>query len=279
MLGSHPNAVFTPELNLVLADRMDRVLEAFRLSDAGYEAGLLRLIGALFYGEQSIDSAKAGRDWLQRRRDAATETVLWEIAEKVAPRQLVIPETLSPLRPDLLNRLQRFSPDSQWLHLVQHPRIYAEQVVYEMTERLFVPPDFKDFSHDPPMLDPQVAWLRIHGHVEYGFSSRPGAMCRRVRYEDVQSEPEEVLGALCEWAGWHTDPATLERMLHPEFSVFACKGPPGAVGGIDPGFMRDPFFTRALRPIVSLEGPLPWRSDGMGFSREVRARAEEYGYR
>ncbi len=279
VLGCHRDAIFIPELGVALADRVERLLEIFRLADSGIDTGLLRVVAELFYGGQTMDTVQAARDWLQRRIERPTDELLWEIAERVAPRHLVVPDTLSPLRPDLLARLHRYFPDSYWLHVVSHPRVYGAIAAYAYRDHLFVPADFKDHSYDPPVLDPQMAWLRIHGHIDEAFSWRGAALSGRLRAEDLMTDPEEVLWTLCDRFGWSYDENTPGTMLHPERSPFSKYGPPGAVNGLDVEFLRDPAFARKLRPVVSLDGPLEWRKDGAGFGDEVRVLATGYGYR
>jgi hypothetical protein len=278
MLGSHPDATLVPELGIALAERVEQLLEVFRLADGGIEAGLLRAVAELFLGGQRMESVQAAQDWLQRRIDRPTDELLWEIAERVAPRRLVVPDTLSPLRPDLLARLHRYFPESHWLHVTTHPRLYGATVAHAYRDHLFVPPDFKDHSYDPPVLDPQLGWLRIHGNIDEAFSWRGAERSGRLRAENLAADPERVLPVLCERLGWPFDERYLDAMLHPERSPYSTFGPPGAVNGLDAEFLHEPTFTRRLRSVKGLDGPLQWREDGAGFGMEVRMLADRYGY-
>jgi hypothetical protein len=66
-------------------------------------------------------------------------------------------------------------------------------------------------------------------------------------------------------------------MKHPEESPFACFGPPNALFGNDPGFLKEP----ALRPYKvkpqELESPLSWNPE-LRFSDIVIELAEYLGY-
>jgi hypothetical protein len=68
-------------------------------------------------------------------------------------------------------------------------------------------------------------------------------------------------------------------MLHPEASPFAGLGPLGAHLGNDINFLRSPRMASGRIPETWLGGPLPWRADGKGFTRQVERLALNLGYR
>ena len=67
-------------------------------------------------------------------------------------------------------------------------------------------------------------------------------------------------------------------MKHPERSPFARVGPATARLGNDINFLLDARIRPARVHRYSLDGPLPWRSDGKGFSPRVVKLATEFGY-
>jgi hypothetical protein len=67
-------------------------------------------------------------------------------------------------------------------------------------------------------------------------------------------------------------------MLHPEDSPYASLGPLGAHLGNDINFLRSPALRDGEIRYSTLEGPLPWRSDGKGFSKDVLDMARTLGY-
>jgi hypothetical protein len=138
--------------------------------------------------------------------------------------------------------------------------------------------DSIDYSTDPPTVDPQIAWHRIQKNILWFLRGIPPERKMRMRGEDLLKGPEENLKKICLWLRISTDQEAIEAMLHPEDSSFACLGPLGAHLGNDINFLRSP----ELRPVKirdsSLEGPLPWRTDGKGFTRVVMRLAREMGY-
>lgn len=283
MMGAHPDAFVVPELNLTLADQVGDLLGMFEMTDAAeLDNGLLRTVAELFGPGQTEEGLDYARNWLKWRSGWRTDQLLEEIARRVAPRQLVVPDISSPLRADLMLRLDSQFPDAPWIHVYRHPRLYSEVVVAELHDRLFVPPDYLDHGEkfDPPMLDPQMFWYRIHLMIDRAAATRAGgaATVLGVRAEAVLSAPELELARLAGWLGWRTDPAAIEAMMHPEWSPFAKLGPQGARSGFDPEFFESPHFEYRLRAVTTLDGVLPWRKDGRGFEAEVKQLAASYGY-
>ena len=96
--------------------------------------------------------------------------------------------------------------------------------------------------------------------------------------ETVLNNREAGLKQICQWLGLADDQAAMEAMLHPEDSPYACLGPLGAHLGNDINFLRSPKLRDGEIRTATLDGPLPWREDGQGFSPEVADLARELGY-
>jgi hypothetical protein len=283
MLGAHPDAFVVPELNLTLADNVGDLLGMFSMTEASSLAdGLLRTVAQLFGQGQSMDGVEAARNWLKWRSDWSTDALFCEIAKRVAPRQLVVPDTTSPLRTDLIQRLDHQFPDAHWVHVLRHPRPYCTVTVAEMHDRLFISPDFLDHNEkfDPPILDPQLFWYRLHITLDRATKTRSGGPSSvwRLRGESLLAAPERELAQLAEWLGWRTDEDAIASMLCPQQSIFAMYGPQGARAGFDSEFLDQPEFEYRVRPFTTLDGPLEWRPDGQGFAPEIKALANRYGY-
>lgn len=278
MLGAHPGALLLPEFHSTLAATVGGLLDVFEVGSAGFEHGLLRAVGAVFCGGQDEPNIEAAQRWLQRRSDRGTETLLMEFAERLAPRQLVVPDSSAGWRPDSLRLLDAMFPGAAWVHVLSHPRRYCADTLPTLRGRLHVAPDFRDHSVDPPLADPQFAWLRQHRNIERAIARRQGRSFT-LRVEQLKAEPEVTLASLCAQLGWDGSDAAIAAMLQPERSVFAGPGPDSAIWGLDEGFIRFPHFIRELRPLVSLDGPLEWRPDGREFGEEVKQLAQQFGYR
>lgn len=275
MLARHPALYVLPELCLFMADRVDDLLDIFRISQGAHGDGLLRAVAQLQFGAQRDAEIEAARDWLAQRRDRRVGELIEEFAASVAPRRLLIVDSESPLRPLDLWRLRRQLPEARAVQLLRHPWTQGQRMSAWLSECLFVPPDFKDHSWDPPMADPQIPWLRCNANIEAAFA--PSRELHRLRVETLDGDGASgVLKVLCEWIGVPTDTAILAAMVSGGDWAFAGHGPRSAPFGLE---------AEGLEPLlgagsdVALDLPLPWRADAIGFDASVVTRARAYGYR
>lgn len=279
MLGRHRRACDLPELNLFIAPTVTGLFEIGRLSDGLTIAGLKRALALLLHGVQDEDSVGSAERWLARRLDWRAVDLIDEFARQLAPRTLVSADATLAWRPDFIDRLLDQCPTLRLLHLVEHPRSWCAERVAALADKLFVAPDYKDYAQNPPLLDPQLGWLRAHCNLVEASAWLPPAQYRRQTIEALQLTPEAALAELCGWLGWAVDEAAIAAMQQPEASPFAAYGPSSALLGSDPDFVAAPHFLRRLRHRDRLEGALPWRPDGGGFAEEVLRVAEQFGYR
>lgn len=279
MLGQHSRAQDLPELGLFMAKTVGGLGEISALSDGLTTQGLRRALAALQFGSQSDAAIADAERWLARRSDWSGAMVLAEFAERLAPKTVVSADTAIGWRPDFLDRLLDEVPDIRLLHLVEHPRAWCRDTAATLEGRLFVAPDYKDYGSSPPAIDPQLAWLRVHGNLIAAGGELPGTRYRRLRVEALLGQPEAALAEVCTWLGWSAAEAELAAMQRPEFSPFACLGPGSALYGADERFLAEPGFMRRLRCAEPLDGALEWRDGVAGFAPEVRALAVACGYR
>ncbi len=276
VLGRHPRLYATPQLHLSLAGNVGRLLELFDASQDDRGDGLLRTVADLACGGQSAAALQAARDWLNARAALDTAALLRELAQLAAPRRLVIPEAEAALRVYELFKLQRLWPDAAVVHLVRHPWTQGCLMADWFRERLFVPIDYRDYSQDPPQIEPQIPWLRANLNLD-----RLGAHTAtyRLRGEMLDRGFDEAVGALCDWLGLPLDAAMLAAMAEPGEWRFAGPAPEEAPGGLEPDVTaeRSPQL-QALIEEPAMERALPWRDDGSGFAAEVMQLAERYGY-
>lgn len=279
-LAQHPALYALPELCLFMADRVDDLLGIFRISQGTHADGLLRAVAQLQFGAQRDGEIDAARDWLAQRRDSTVGELLAELAALIAPRRLVIPDSESPLRPIDLWRLRRHVAGARAIQLVRHPWTQGCLMAHSLRQRLFVPPDFKDHSWDPPMADPQIPWLRCNANIESSFASSPELM-RRLRLEALESAESRAgaLATLCEWIGVSAAPDIVDSMCKADDWIFAGHGPRAAPYGLEAEMLAPPpqaEHERAAHAALNL--PLPWRPDSIGFDASVVAHAQRYGY-
>jgi hypothetical protein len=289
MIGQHPRMYGLPETHLL----RDETLAGWwgRVDCAQYPMadGLVRAVAQLWFGEQTEVSVRKATGWLRRRASFATAHVMEILGEEVQPAMLVEKSPSMIYYPDVLERIADLFPQARFLHLVRHPRGHGESVLrylQDVARHGSVPgwlsglasfPNPFARADDAPV-DPQRSWYILNRNACIFFASLPDSRKLVFRGEDVLCEPEESLMDLFRWLGLQTGADDIEAMKHPERGPFARYGPPGARLGNDYFFLSDPTLRRARAEPFSLDGPLPWRSDGRGFSPEVQELARQFGY-
>lgn len=278
VLGQHPALYAVPELNLFLADTVGELLDIFDMGQGGHAHGLLRALAQLDHGGQSDEGVATARNWLNARRSAAVGEVLQHLVERVAPKRLVVPDAESPLRPMDLQRLRDARPRIECIHLLRHPWSQGVLLHASSQGKLFVPQDYKDHSVRPPLLDPQICWLRAEHNLRALFGAR--APLLHLRGEALDEDFDAAARQLCEALGISADAASLAAMREADQWLFAGHGPRSAPYGLEPEVLE--IFaaeTLDLAAATSLTAALPWRPDSKCFAPEVQAQARHGGYK
>jgi hypothetical protein len=278
MLGQHPEAYGMPELNLFVTDRLRDLLEEF----GGYRQiqihGLMRVVAQLYGGEQTLASVDLAKRWMMTRFDRSTTEIYHELCDRVAPLRVVDKSPVYSSKAEYLERLVRAFPNACFLHLLRHPRTQGESMMKIAKGMMAIMEDSVDYDVDPPVVDPQISWLRVQQNIVEVLARIPPERQLTLRGEDVLNAPNSSLREICRWLGIRTDDEALEFMMHPEDSPYARLGPLGAHLGNDINYLRSPALRQGRIRTSTLEGPLSWRRDGGGFREEVVEMARRFGY-
>jgi Sulfotransferase family len=278
MLGQNPDAYGVPELNLFLADELKALVEEL----TGYRQiqlhGLLRIVSHLYSGEQTLKSLEMARRWMLARLDQGTSQVYVELCKKVAPLRIVDKSPVYSLKPEYLDRINKAFPEAYYLHLVRHPRTQGESIMKVAKGLMAILANSIDYTTDPPTIDPQISWVNIQHNILDFLQKIPEERKLQMHGEIMLNKREKSLVKICQWLGMSHDEHAIDAMLHPEDSPFACLGPLGAHLGNDINFLRSPGLRDGEILYSSLEGALPWRSDGKTFSEDTLKIAAALGY-
>ena len=282
MIGQHPQLYGLPELNLFNVESLKELW--VRVSDdvgddSSRRNGLLRAVAQIYAGEQTDETIEMATHWAAARQDQNTCEVYRELADKLHP---FIPVDKSPsytLAETRLVRILKAFPQARFIHLVRHPIAQCKSVMQLNDGVLTLLVNAIEFGPDRATADPQIAWHDININILNFLSRVPEARQMRLKGEDLMAEPEKTLSEICTWLGIHTDDESLDAMMHPERSPYACFGPITALFGNDPKFLNSPAFRPHVPQVPSLRETVPWRADGSGLRPEVIDLAEEFGYR
>lgn len=280
MLGRHPELRALPDLNLGLAPNVNELLYVFERSQGPIADGLLRSIAALMFESYADEGIAQARVWLEARRDWTTAQLQSALCAQAAPQGLVVHDAESVLRPIELLRLCEAAGAAPIVHLVRHPWSQGVMAADRLADRLYVAPDFKDHALTPPVMEPQLAWLRANLNIERWVQNTQPQRVLRLSWERLMAQPEATLAELLTGLGLSTDEASLAAMLEYELWEFWGYGPRSAPYGLDtealeaiPDAVLDLAFAAP-----TLECALPWREDGGGFAPEVIRLAQSLGY-
>jgi Sulfotransferase family len=294
MLGQHPQLYGLPETHLFgcenVAEWCDMASrESFNMAD-----GLVRAIAQIYFRKQDEIAVVQARAWLRRRLDFTTGYLLETLAEAVNPRILMEKSPSIVYSLASMQRAYSMFPLARFIHLAQHPRGYGETVmkgIHGAAECGPVPEwmlSLASFTAAPQIgaldgtqedLDPQRAWYALNSNICKFLEAVPDARRIRIRGEDLLRDPDRALCLITDWMGLNSDSESIELMKHPEQSPYAFVGPRNALYGDDYDFLVNPSFTPVTGARQKLDGMLDWRSDGTGFSSEVKELARQFGYK
>ncbi len=279
MLGQHPQAYGVPELNLFVTETMDQQLQRMKGLKQFMMHGLLRTVGQLYGGEQTVNTMDMANRWVGRYRESTNAEVYYELCRKVAPLRIVDKSPVYASKPEILRRLYKAFPEAHFLYLVRHPRTQGQSVMKIKGGAIVTALSGAiDRSTNPPTVDPQIAWHKMQWDILEFLSEVPRERQMHLHGEDILNDPDIYFEKICRWLGFAWDDEILEAILRPEDSPYASPGPFGAHLGNDPNFLKSPEYRyRGIEP-SSLIGALPWRKDGKGFTADVVELAQAIGY-
>jgi hypothetical protein len=278
VLGQHPQAYGTPELNLFVEDHVQDLWARLSGRRQFMIHGILRMVAQLYAGEQDVLTIDMARRWLLRRLAHSTADIYHELCEKVTPLCIIDKSPVYPTSLRNLNRIHAAFPDARYLHLVRHPRTQGESVMKLSGGMFAIMADSFDYGTLPPTLDPQVSWYSIQQNISRFLETIPTEHHMRMRGEDFLNNLQYNLAICCEWLGLSVGTSAMEAMRHPEASPYAVEGPFGARLGNDINFLRSPKLRDTQVPEAALDGSMPWRPDGVGLRPEVLELARSFGY-
>jgi hypothetical protein len=280
MLGQQPALVDVPETNLSTAETLREWWDMHAAGPGLNAEGLLRAVAELRFGEQSLRGVRAARWWIWCHLDLTTDHMWSALETWAAPLRMVEKSPLVAHDRRSLQRLVARWPDADYVHLVRHPVAYSASMLEMPAARDWMAElGALDRRGGHTSLDPSRLWHDAHSNIVHALEHVPPERQVRVRTEDLLAQPRQAMTRISERLGLGVDPRSVEAMLRPERSPFAHVGPPGALFGNDPSFLRDARLrTPRQKAPPTLDDVLPWRRDGQRLGRQVTELAQSFGY-
>ena len=200
MLAGHPDLFCPPELHLLpfetLAER--QAILAGSYLDQGLQRALMEL------KELDADTSQSLlRDWIQQ--DMTVAEAYRTLQTLVGDRRLVDKSPTYGFSQSTLHRAEALFDNAQYIFLVRHPYAVIESFVRNRMDKLFSVVDA-----DPYQLATQT-WTISNNHIRAFLQGIPPHRQHFLRYEDLVTDPETTMTALCQSLDIPFHPA----ILHP----------------------------------------------------------------
>jgi len=234
MIGQHDNLFCLPEINLFLANDFRGYLAFMDKESLNLKDGDLRAIAHFFFGDQSPSSINEALKFLNCNPKMKTKSVFESFQEKIHPKRII---TKSPLYAGELNRLERLPKDAYFIHLLRNP--FAQNRSLTNYFRLYDlnPSNHLYLTH---LRNGYKGWINEQQNIESFLQKIPGNKKIRLYSELIMREPKKAMLELCHFLSVSDDNDNIERMMHPENSIFAGVGNEAARFGNDPKFLMHP---------------------------------------
>ncbi|MEM9056709.1 MAG: sulfotransferase, partial [Pseudomonadota bacterium] len=219
-------------------------------------------------GSQDQVDVLAANDWLDEHAAEPPKAVFGTLATWTAPARLVDKSPLYTLHDAPLKRIARAFPEARYLHLTRSPDA-ASRSIARLRQDLGARLGRATASDESRAAsDLERFWVEPHRRVCAFLDSVPEHRQRRVRGEDLLTDPPTELRRIARWLDLSDATPAIEAMCHPERWAFASAGPRAARFGCEPGFHERP----ARRP------PGAAAPAAAPLSREAAALARHFGY-
>jgi iturin family lipopeptide synthetase A len=193
MLAGNPRLFAPPELQLLCFENIPDRNAAFVGYDKYLHEGVLRAIMEVRGCDAAAaESIVAGFE----NSGAEMKSIYGQLQEWIAPRLLVDKTPDYAMDIEVLRRAEDLFEDPLYIHLARHPlgMIRSYEKGRFILESLFR--GRHDFTARQMA---ELTWLISHRNITEFLKGIPASRQHRVRFEDLVSTPDSVLGGLCEW--------------------------------------------------------------------------------
>jgi Sulfotransferase family len=265
MLAGHPQLYGFPEMLVFTAPTVGEVLKGVgRPAHAGWiefgNIGISRAVAQIHEGSQSPAAVERALDWLRARSDWQSVALMNHLLRLVHPKTGLEKSPDTVRSETALNACLQAYPHSMYLHLTRHPVSTVQSMQKHWA--MFFPREMSKQMRSSVCL---MSWYTCHLRIVKALLDLPGDQWMRVRAEDLLREPRIWLPRVLDRLSLSHDNTTIEHMTQTDRWQFAQYNP-GAEGGGDYSFMRNPALRQVPAPAAELDSP-PWE-----ITDEVRRR-------
>ena len=208
MLAGHPNLFAPPELQLLPFRTLRERRAAFSGRNNFWLQGAVRAImeakGCTAEKAQGIMNAC-------EERELSTQEFYARMQEWIGARRLVDKTTRYALDVDTLKRAEVYFERPLYIHLLRHPCGMIRSFDEARMDQIF------EYEHPFSVTElAELIWLISHENIMEFLRGIPKDRQRRVRFEHLVGQPEEVVHELCAFLGVDFHPDVLRPYEHQE---------------------------------------------------------------
>jgi hypothetical protein len=203
MLAGHPDLFAAAELQLLTFQTLAERRAAFTGKYSLWREGTVRALMEI--RSLAAEAASAAMDEYEAR-GLSTQQFFAELQSAIAPRTLVDKSPQYALDPGALAKAEHDFRDPLYIHLVRHPYAMVRSFEsYHMDQVLFL--------RSQPFTARQLGelvWTASHQNTLAHLRGIPENRQFRLHFEDLVTQPEPIMQALCGRFGLPFDPAVLQ---------------------------------------------------------------------
>ncbi|HVG19428.1 MAG TPA: sulfotransferase, partial [Blastocatellia bacterium] len=202
MLAGHPLLFSPPELELLSFNTLEERRAAFTGGDSFWLEGTLRAIMQIKGCD--ADRARAIMQECEDRR-LTTQQFYRLMQEWIGERRLVDKTPSYALDRQVLGRAEEDFDDALYIHLLRHPCGMIQSFDEYKLDQIF-------FRYEHQFSRRELAeliWVVSSQNIVEFLKRIPPRRKRQVRFEDLVSQPADVMGGLCDFLGLDLHPGML----------------------------------------------------------------------
>jgi phthiocerol/phenolphthiocerol synthesis type-I polyketide synthase E len=208
MLAGHPDLFCPPELNLLFFEDMQEWQHnigfghELEWTSAGVQWAFMELQGL------ESEAGQAFVDDLVQRNESAQQ-VYARLQALAGPRLLVDKTPTYAMDLTTLQRAEELFVGAKYIYLFRHPYPVMDSLLRIRLDQLFGPSLFEQEQVDPFVVA-ETVWAMANRNLLSFFDQIGHDRCHWVRYEDLVSQPEQVMSDLCRFLEIPFHPGVLQ---------------------------------------------------------------------
>ena len=206
ILGGHPKLFSPPELQLLNFNTLQERKQNLTGRDDFWLDGTIRAIMAI--KNCTADEAREIMAYYENK-DYSVQEFYREMQDWLGDRLFVDKTPNYALSTEIMQRAEEYFEDALYIHLIRHP--YGVIPSFEKAKlHVFYPPFFTEEHPYSPRQLAELIWIISHQNILSFLKNIPKERQFRLYYEDLVTDPEKTVRAMCDFLRIDLHPDMLE---------------------------------------------------------------------